>query len=537
MNPGVVKNYYGGSWIDISDYIVDIDGIPYTSHNRDFSIRIDSVNIKVAASILDIRGDIFEFQPYDDFEFYDGLTFIFSGYVKHSKYNTQTYTFDIQIDSDLGRLGFINSVIQYANLHALFTTGTNTIDQYRPMSFYNGATVGLLWGIKQMFTAAGLALDTSVIDNVVAFHANTQAGWPGFFNKDYLWKQLFFGENELYCISQGSTAFRTILDDPLKKYNGSKIFYFDFISEICSQLGLALRATAKNSYKIILGGTETIASSNFFEYSKDNILAQLTLGQLGVSLIPINPANCLSGADEGEQNYDAINIGFGYDPWKTGDPSGPGAQSVTGASSISVLGNFQIRFEDTTSDYSFDPTRAHKIVDVTLTGGFLYITTLTPHGFTILTPHGFGPPVSEYVIFLGVPGMPQLTRQMNVYLTAVMDDYTIKIAFDDPELFLKVLGEGVDPYGWLYRDTTDPVSSPHDFYHLKYTNQPLNALISTDTYDVNGILNILKYKVIEKISNYTNYEILTNAIEDDTAVAENKIDLKWSNSQIIQETY
>lgn len=239
---------------DISDYVVSAGAVPFLSRNRDYSLRIESWNLKVAASYgVDISRD-------ELIKVYDDSKLLFSGYVDRSVYDNNNHAWDVTVLSSLSLLS--QEKVDHTTLHSLINVTGVEWYQYTTYGscYYGFPVVGLTWLLAKVFSACSLTLDTSEIDDItlMIMNATSSSDFNGANTQYAKFKHLFVREDLLYSCGQSNVADSDTIDTS-DDYKFNKISCFDLVSEICQRLGLFLLLTDVDEYKISVS-TDTNAS-------------------------------------------------------------------------------------------------------------------------------------------------------------------------------------------------------------------------------------------------------------------------------------
>ncbi len=492
-----VKHYHSGVWVDISDYVVGADQVPYISRNRDWTLRADTWTVNIAATIrkdASYNSDLFKFLANDRFAVWDSTKLLFVGFVKKAPLDYATMVFNVETVSDIQKTD--NYKIDYATLHATLIAGSPTQYEYRAQSYYVMPTVHYLYLMKKMFSIAGLTLDTSAVDDVVAFHYT----YDTTYNADVKYKDLFVGESELYCLNQSIDNYHTIIDNTLYDYNKDKITFFALLQELCGFFKWMILPTAIDNYKLVLSISSdkySIDPDDKYEYVTEEVSADEELNNLGLSIQSVDYRKVLATA-ESYSNTQAISIGTG--------------------SGLSWLSKLRIGF--IYEIVAFNPSKVLIVTNAYSDGGHVNVTieTSTAHG--LVAGNSFS--------LFGMAGMWDANN--TIYdvsvrtVSEVVNATTFRFSYASYAIYL----EG----GWVYKDSPLNVTNSYRFGWLSPGEiSAATTIVST------GEINVLQSQVLAKSSNYTK-ETITCAkqITDITAV-ENFIDLENRTSKIIQETY
>lgn len=307
-----IKNYYSGSWVDISDYISGLSEMPWTERNTDFTLVLDRWNIGIAGSLRDVRGATYNFSQGDKIMVYDGVTPIYYGLIQKSLYNYATMEFEVEILSALSLLK--EKKVIYGELHSLLSGGSPSWYEYI-VDVYTHPIVGIVYAMKKMFEACGLTLDLTDPYSTVAFNDGS---------RDVYYSEFLLSEDMMYCLNQtiaeGSNAGSGIVPDADQ---GAVPSMFDFVSELCSFLGLGVELTDEAEYALIVEtGNYTIADENKLEYKKELIGAEEVAAFLQASMYyvgsggqpTVSSYRSASPTDVVLQSYDSSGKEIDY--WK-----------------------------------------------------------------------------------------------------------------------------------------------------------------------------------------------------------------------------
>jgi hypothetical protein len=510
-----VEYYYNSTWNDISNYVVSVDKVPFVARNRDITIRLESWSLNIAITLNQIspfNAGWTSFAQKERIRISDGATLLFTGYIITSPYDYSSMEFNVTTITDLNKLQ--DYLVDYDTLHSAISGGSPSATEYRPYSYYIMPTVHWTYLIKKMFLIAGLTLDTSTIDDIIAFPYT----WVelGGITMDVTFKDFFTGESELYCLEHSVNAYHTIIDSELYDHKKDKITFFNLINAICSALGLAVNLTTTDNYalaQVILNESYTVIDDDKFEYAVDQTDGEEPIDKLGVSVdfdtYPDTPSYCLSGTNA-NTNPTAISYGEGG-----------------GLDWFAKLRIMWIK-EITT----FDTSKVVPISSCVKDGTSVDITTVGAHGL------GSGDPLMVY----GVAGMDDLNNSLidGTNYTAidwhVYPNNVVTVAKD--------LGTSYIEGGWIYKDTG---SNRRDDYRWGYLipgesvwvegEGQYHYSISENALLADGKMNPVYWQIKSKISDYTKKETLTNKQTTTKTILENNIDAEWENSELIEETY
>jgi hypothetical protein len=507
-----VEYYYNSAWNDISNYVTSIDKVPFVARNRDMTVRLESWSINVAITLNQIspfNAGWTSFLQKERIRILDGAVSLFVGYVTSSPYDYSSMEFNVTTITDLNKLQ--DYLVDYDTLHSVISGGSPSTTEYRPYSYYIMPTVHWTYLIKKMFLIAGLTLDTSDIDDVVAFPYT----WVelGGITMDVTFKDFFTGESELYCLEHSVNAYHTIIDSELYDHKKDKITFFKLIDTICSALGMVINLVSADNYTLIqavLNDSHTVADDDKFEYSIDQIDGGESIDNLGVSVdfdtYPDTPSYCLSGTNA-NTNPTAISYGEGG-----------------GLDWFAKLRIMWIK-EITT----FDTDKVVSISGVTHTTTEVRITTSSNHGMV----------TGDHCMVFGTAG----TDDINNAIQDMGGKIITKLS-DTLVSYDQSIGTSYIEGGWIYKDTG--VNKFADYrwgylipgesvwveeegqYHYSISE---NALLS------DGKMNPVYWQIKSKISDYAKKQTLTNKQTTAKTILENNIDAEWDNSELIEETY
>ena len=281
--------YDSTKWVDISDYIIDGSPVPFISRNRDYTLKVETIqlNLTIASGITPKLNDGIRVKS-------DG-TFVWAGYISKAPLNYDNFSYDLEVTNNLYYLSLYK--VDYPTLHPLFITGTSA--QYKtsvlasPTTLlysapynegdYNSSTLHILFAIQQMFVKASLTLDITAVDGVSPFSYDFSAAKDGSLIKVVTYDDFYVWEEMLYCVNQPGAADHTALDYHYPaEFSKNKISLFDYISDLCSSLSLGIYQTNVLAYKLIptvIGSQNIYNPASNIRYSDkfDHIHQQLPL--------------------------------------------------------------------------------------------------------------------------------------------------------------------------------------------------------------------------------------------------------------------
>jgi hypothetical protein len=265
-----IYNYYSAGWVDLNLYIVNADEVSNVLANRDKSLIIESINVEIAGTIRNDRGNDYEFSEGDGFYFELDGDFIFGGYIDTCEFNYSSLTFQIVILNSLNNLK--NVIIEYNSLHAGFASGSNWWDYNANAYSFDAAIISVLWMLKSMFVASGLTLDISTVEETELF-TRTPGAPLGFDPAVTIkYKHLIVVEEMLWCINQGVARSHTKIDSTANTYNLSKIYCWDLIKDLFSYLNLGIKQTGYLSFELnAFNDNYTIVDDSKYEYARRKI--------------------------------------------------------------------------------------------------------------------------------------------------------------------------------------------------------------------------------------------------------------------------
>lgn len=345
-----LKNYYGGSWVDISDYLDRMDEVPVSLRNNDYTLKAENIKIAVPVTIRNVRTSDFEFAEGDKFSFHVDDEAIYQGLIETSEYDYAEMVFDINLYHALS--GLRNIIIDYSTLHAALTSSSNWWEYTsKDNDFFGHSVVGLLWTLQKIFSLAGFTLDVSGVQDTVVF-TDLDFDWSGgtlVGHRDPVaitYKDLFFIEQMLYCTGNAVAANYATIDSPPYGLANNKVNGFDFVSEVLSSVGLLLKQTDIDSFSLIFE-TENYAvtDDSKFEYAKKKVRAEAAA---------LENISCSSYGFKDDPPYtetpsyiDHYQLPYGANPTDLNN-----AAIGNGKDSISFLTNLQIFYSDAKNNAS-----------------------------------------------------------------------------------------------------------------------------------------------------------------------------------------
>lgn len=474
--PFSVNNYYGGSWVDISDYVVGAGDVPYISRNRDWTARIENWSLEVAGSLRDVRGGTYNFSVGDKFTVKDGTTFLFLGEVISSYFDPDRQTLVVDINNAL--LSLREYSCTYDTLHAQFDDRTNWYE-YLSRDYDDNRILGITWAIQQMFEIAGLTLDAATANASTLFTDST-AGFGAI-----LLREMLIDEDMFYCLNQSVAAIHT---DPTVDATKTPTF-FEFISEMCSVFGLTFQPSGADgsgnfTYTLVLGYTNYSIGDDD-KYGNE---VKTKLGEYKVGFTGCNYAYSSTRSD-----------------YQTG----------THAIVTYTTGGIDNKVNYFTNLYIF-------YSDVALTTGSWHnITSIVAHGdpekwtITTATAHGFLN--ADVIVIEDVVGMTDLNGVK--FSVSGVTTYTFNIISSTVQSYISG-GRTIELVNNTYRYLTPS-------YNLQHESDTWNPIYYKMVAGVgNSVTNV-----------YTEQSIICPYQTTFKAIVENFIDLENRTSKIIQETY
>lgn len=496
-----VEHYYNNSWVDISDYIVNgTSEVPYISRNRDFTPRFESWDVRIAYSLTATRSGWTNFAAKDRIRVMNDTTTLFVGYVISSPLNYSSLEFEVKVMTDIYKLH--DYLIDYDTLHSVISGGSPSSTEYRPYSYYLMPTIHFTYLMKQMFSIAGLILDTSTVDNVVAFsHTwdNEQVGDP--VSMDITYKDFFTGESELYCINQSIDAYHTVIDYYAYDYKKNKITFEILISALCQIFGFTIDLISTDNYQLnLITENYTIADDDNYDYKNEPIDGEEDIDTLGISIhVPLQG---------GESSLALSGLANNYTKRSYGEGSG-----------LDWLDNLKIYYIKEVLAY--DMSKVIPISAASCNSGKVEITTSIAHGLS----------AGNSCLIFGVAGMDNI----NAGIFGLADTKTVLGFPDVPTLltfkFAQSVGTTYIEGGWVYKDTGTNYNNSHRIGWLYPYEITTNDILSGDE------INPIKWQVLSKAADYIKEEITTEIQITKKSVIENFIDIEEQSSNIIQESY
>jgi len=474
-----VNNYYSGSWVDISDYIIGAGEVPYISRNRDYSMRLEILTLQIAGTLQNIRGSDYNFLAGDKFTIKDDSTFLFLGEVVSSIFNYDRNVYELEIKSALNNL--IKYSCNHDTLHTTLLVSDNWYD-YTPRDYDDNRIVGISYLISTMFTLAGLTLDSTTANATVLWNDST----TGF--GDITFRELLVDEDMFYCLNQDVAA---VHNDPTVDVSKTPTFY-EFISEMCSVFGLMFRPTGADgggnfTYTLIVNTASTpkytITDNNKFSYSSDRRAADYRLVFSGVE--------------------------YGYSSLRSNYRSGTHNITKTIAGALDKKADYFLNFYCFYSDISLTTGSWQTITGATQIDAEHVQVTSWGHTFNN----------GDYIVIKNVVGMTDLNDTL--FLVSSVTANTYEVLLTTGQTYTSG-GKAIELQNNAYRDLIP------------------NA-VSIDK-EVTDKWNPIHYKMTADVGNQVDNDYLSETIEcpyNTTfyTVVENFIDLENRTSKIIQEDY
>jgi hypothetical protein len=280
-----VEFYHDSAWVDISNYVEDMNLLPYNPRNRDWTIQIETWEIDIAITIRDLLSDSgFVFSVGDKFRTSVGSQIAFSGLVTESNFDYDKDVFAIKIKSNLSLISenFVTRSDVYPSvLHDQIMTSTNwwehCEEDYVVAEEDLGLTMGstviqCLWLMQCCFALAGLTLTVSEIEDVVLFNRPASGGHWGC---DITYKDFIMHEEHLWCINQEVATPYYNIQYPIYTYNENIINCLELIQELIPALNLGLAIVNDTTYKLIATtSNNSIADDDKFSFASKKIISE-----------------------------------------------------------------------------------------------------------------------------------------------------------------------------------------------------------------------------------------------------------------------
>jgi hypothetical protein len=293
-----VENYYDGSWVDISDYVLEgTSDIPFVSRNRDWSIRCESMKFIISGALEAVRGAGYNFSKGDAIKVTEGGDYLWGGYVWNSKLSKGKGKYEVNTFDSLRKLQGVK--VESSTLDTRFSAGTEWWE-YCDNDYYNHPVVGVFFALKCMFEAVGLSLDMSDVEDTKLFTAPLTG--HGDFNCDINYKYLFMDKYAIWSVNQQVAATDNELNSGANDYGSMKITMFDFVSEVLSMLWLALRQTGIDSWKLVKPTANYYLGDDYkYDYDEDMVegleqglgiqYSEMYIDRYSYSLVPTEISN------------------------------------------------------------------------------------------------------------------------------------------------------------------------------------------------------------------------------------------------------
>lgn len=489
-----VENYFGGQWIDVSDFVASLNRIPIVSRNRDFTARIEAVKITVCEPLFNEIRDGERVSIDEKFRIkIDGVSKFF-GYVTEAPFDYDTREQTLTIFENLGKLTE-KKICHDVLSSALRAEAPSTASGFRAMSYFNGATVGVLHTIEMMFSLCGLGIVTSSIaskvvkkNHVFTFSITGHNPSRPTVTRDILMSELFFGEQILYNYGKSTAQYHSQMQEPTDKS------FFDLVNEFCGCFGLYIQNIGENTYQFIELSENYTYDENEIndEIEITEMRANTALDAIGINETSIYPRKYLSPV---ERELSSYNLQKGV------------------TESVTVTSNLGFFFEEI-YQAAFTPS-FKTITAVTKGEQTVQITTELPHGFTNDTK----------VVIKGVVGFFELCPDKGrtsgvdaVRVTSVQSINIFSIAYTSEKAERYIEG------GWCF------VAQQYGSELYTYDTLPANRDLSAD----GG--SIVRFKLREKCENYTKTRFKTDMILEVKNCIENYVDVDETSS-IIMENY
>lgn len=349
-----VEHYYNAGWRDITDYVEQIDRVPRTFRNRDYTLKAESINLTIAVTIENDANYVigFKFSEDEKVRVKDKAgVVIWTGLISKSIYDPRPRQFSVNVKNLLQNLR--NTLIDYDNLHTAFATGAAS--QYWT-DYLSAHSVQVLWAMEKVFADAGITLDVPAGLKTTALFTRSASGvWDG---RAITFADLYFDEDQLWCLGKSFalvhagtvSAYRSAFDDSSWKSvrkesyivkiveNKATVDGFDFISECLTSLKLDLVANsgATEGYQLVYNtGNYTVANDDRYEAIEEKTSVEKT--DIGYRWVTLNASgNWLASNSNRSKFVDTTQNDLSE-------------LSTSDNSSIQIMPNFAIYFADTTN--------------------------------------------------------------------------------------------------------------------------------------------------------------------------------------------
>lgn len=230
-----------GTWIDISGYVKNNVDFYFVKRNKDYSPVLHSMNLVLGN---DWTIDMAYYDTTDERSVVvkvDGIV-RFSGYVVGFSYIKESFTYNMEVATDLYKL---QRLTVGTNLWSWASGGTPTARQY-----YNDGTysyIQILRALWTIFYQVNLGLDFTDLEGVIWKSYDGVVYWD-----DITYDKLKLDLGMACCLNQPKSAYYADMlnNTPSANYNDNKLNGFEWLSMICSFLGLSISPISSQVFKL-----------------------------------------------------------------------------------------------------------------------------------------------------------------------------------------------------------------------------------------------------------------------------------------------
>ncbi|MBI1939185.1 MAG: hypothetical protein HYS25_13835 [Ignavibacteriales bacterium] len=512
------EHYYNNTWNDISDYVTDCGDIPFLARNRDMTPQIGEVKLSIAVTIrIFYNNQSFSFDYEDKFRIFNDSQIIFAGYTTKTQFDWGENTFNVTVTHRFAELD--NKYVDYDTLHNVIYQNTMTGYEYRRASYYPMPIVYYNYLLRMMFSLINITLDASGVDEIVILSGTIPELTPAY-NYNIKMKEIFVGEDQLFCLNQNIAAYYGVIDNTTDyDYAKDKLTCWKLIQFVCGSLGYRIDVTGIDSAKL----TRVINKTNYsvvddkqYDYSEEKILAEKKLDAIGISIAHASLQKDYLAPSPVDNSPYSLNYGKG-----------------SGIEWINHL-NFFVTLEVV----PFDVSKVLFISNVWSQGSKTRVATETPHGLS-------GNPT---VIIYGVQGYNYVDNDQGKL------DWTVDVIVSANEFDIGANQPWPQIYkggGWVWKSSAIEWVEINNsaIVSLLPTAISTNATLlkTVEWTTLNGDLrfdhtfnipNLIKNQVDTLVRNYVSEEIKTDGQFDaEVDVLENNIGGTWGESKINQEHF
>ena len=241
-----IELYIASAWVDVSEYIVSLDGVPLTKINNDYTFSAEGFGLDVVNTIP------YDIQNAKDVKVskFDGSSWvaIFLGFSDGVNADVQNDTFRVKVLNIIFRLK--KFTVDYDTLHSdLVNNNASGSNDYVASDNKGYPNLRIVYLIKRMFTIAlagyQTAFDFVVPGLILKDKTIKNPNLSDYGTFDFYFNEIRIDENMLYAVNQNvATNHGRVDGDP--DLIRSKITFWDFLQQVFSDFSVFLSVSNGN---------------------------------------------------------------------------------------------------------------------------------------------------------------------------------------------------------------------------------------------------------------------------------------------------